>query len=94
VLLTILKLAPSEMAGHFYVMSDEWDGDVYVVVATKGKKIEHWAVAAPRHRALAEVQKQLLPGWRAALSRRLLTRQMISDLKMRNGSIRQLKFEP
>jgi hypothetical protein len=82
------------MAGHFYVMSDEWDGDVYVVVATKGKKTEYWAVAVPRHRALAEVKIQLLPGWRASLSRRQLTRQMISDLKMRNGSIRRLKFEP
>jgi hypothetical protein len=75
-------------------MSDEWDGDVYVVVATKGKKTEYWAAAVPQHRALAEVQIQLLPGWRASLSRRQLTRQMISDLKMRNGSIRQLKFEP
>ena len=75
-------------------MSDEWDGDVYVVAATRRNKTEYWAVAVPQHRALAEVQKQLLPGWRAALSRRLLTRQMISDLKMRNGSIRQLKFEP
>ncbi|MGB7885416.1 MAG: hypothetical protein WBL55_03055, partial [Xanthobacteraceae bacterium] len=27
------------------VMSDEWDGDVYVVAATKGKQIEYWAVA-------------------------------------------------
>jgi hypothetical protein len=30
----------------------------------------------------------------ASLSRRQLTRQMITDLKMRNGSVRQLKFEP
>ncbi|MGA8320401.1 MAG: hypothetical protein WB774_06140 [Xanthobacteraceae bacterium] len=76
------------------VMSDEWDGDVYVVAATKGKQIEYWAVAVPRHRALAEVQSLLQSGWRASLSRRQLTRQMITDLKMRNGSVRQLKFEP
>jgi hypothetical protein len=76
------------------VMSDEWDGDVYVVVATKGKRTEYWAVAAPRHRALAEVQSLLQSGWRASLSRRQLTRQMITDLKMRNGSVRRLKFEP
>ena len=29
--------------------------NVYLVVATKGKKTEYWAVAVPRHRALAEV---------------------------------------
>jgi hypothetical protein len=75
------------MAGHFYVMSDEWDGDVYVVVATKGKKTEYWAVAVPRHRALAEVQKQLLPGWRAALSRRQLTRhERVSARYISTGS--------
>ena len=78
----------------FVVMAEEWDGDVYLVVAIKGKKTEYWAVAVPRHRALAEAQKQLLRGWRAILSGRQLTRQMISDLKMRNGSIRRLKFEP
>jgi hypothetical protein len=75
-------------------MSDEWDGEVYVVAATKGKQIEYWAVAVPRHRALAEVQSLLQSGWRASLSRRQLTRQMITDLKIRDGSIRQLKFEP
>jgi hypothetical protein len=75
-------------------MSDEWDGDVYVVAATKGTKIKYWAAAVPQHRALAEVQRHLQLGWRASLSRRQLTRQMAADLKMRNGSIRQLKFEP
>ena len=57
-------------------MSHEWDGDVYVVVATKGKKTEYWAVAVPQHRAPADVKIQLLPGWRATLSRRQLTRQI------------------
>ncbi|MGB6659538.1 MAG: hypothetical protein WBE90_10705 [Xanthobacteraceae bacterium] len=74
-------------------MSDEWSGDVYVIAATNGRKIEYWAAAVPQHRALAEVQSLLRSGWRASLSRRQLTRQMISDLKMRDGSIRQLKFE-
>jgi hypothetical protein len=75
-------------------MTEEWDGDVYVVVATKGRKTEYWAAAVPQHRALAEVRRILKSGWRASLSRRLLTRQVISDLKMRNGSIHQLKVGP
>jgi hypothetical protein len=75
-------------------MTEEWDGDVHVVVATKERKTEYWAAAVPQHRALAEVGRVLQSGWRASLSGRRLTRQMISDLKMRDGSIGQLKFEP
>jgi hypothetical protein len=76
---------------HTVAMSYGWDGDVYVVAATKGKQTEYWAAAVPRHRALDEVERLLPLGWRAALSRRHLTPEMISDLKMRAGSVRQLK---
>jgi hypothetical protein len=72
-------------------MSYEWHGDVYVVAATKGKRTEYWAAAVPQYRALDEVERLLPFGWRAALSRRHLAPEMISDLKMRAGSVRQLK---
>jgi hypothetical protein len=72
-------------------MSDEWSGDVYVIAATKGKKTVYWAAAVPQHRALDEVRRLLPDGWRATLSRRHMTSEEIADLKMRDGSIRQLE---
>lgn len=87
-------LAPQTERRIFVVMIDEWNGDVYVVATTNGKKTEYWAAAVPQHRVLAEVQTLLRSGWRASLSRRQLTRQMISDLNMRDGSVRQLRFNP
>jgi hypothetical protein len=72
-------------------MSDEWSGDVYVIAATKGRKTAYWAAAVPQHRALDEVQRVLPAGWRATLSRRHLTAKEITNLKMRDGSIRQLE---
>jgi hypothetical protein len=75
-------------------MANEWSGDVYVIVATQGRKTEYWATAVPQHRALDEVQRLLPEGWRAALSRRQLTPEKIAELMMRAGSVRQLKFIP
>ena len=71
-------------------MSNDWSGDVYVVAATKGRKTAYWAAAVPQHRALDEVERLLPDGWRASLSRRHLSFKEIADLKMRDGSIRQL----
>ena len=71
-------------------MSNEWNGDVYVIVATKGRKTAYWAAAVPQHRALDEVQRLLPDGWRAARSRRHLSSDEIADLKMRDGSVRLL----
>ena len=71
-------------------MSNDWSGDVYVVVATKGRKTAYWAAAVPQHRALDEVERLLPDGGRDSLSRRHLSFEEIADLKMRGGSVRQL----
>jgi hypothetical protein len=75
-------------------MSDEWNGEVYVILATNGRRTVYWAAAVPQHRALDEVQRLLPSGWRSALSRRQLSKETITELKMRSGSVRELKVSP
>ena len=43
--------------------------DIYVVVAKKDNTIEYWAAATVREEAVAAVEKELLPGWTATLTR-------------------------
>jgi hypothetical protein len=64
--------------------------DIYVVMAKKGDAVEYWAAAIVREKAVAAVEKELLPGWTAALTRRRLTAQRAAKLKMRPNSVRKL----
>jgi hypothetical protein len=75
-------------------LGNELAADVYVIAATKGSKIQYWAVAAPQYRALAEGQRLLAPGWHATLTSRRLTPKEVAELKMRANSVRELKFIP
>jgi hypothetical protein len=64
--------------------------DIFVVLAKKDKAIEYWAAATIRENAVAAVQKELLPGWTAALTRRRLTTHRATRLKMPPNSVRKL----
>jgi hypothetical protein len=67
----------------FGVMPSTVASDIFVVVAIKDKAIEHWAAATTREKAVAAVEKKLLPGWTATLTRRHLTTHRATRLKMR-----------
>jgi hypothetical protein len=64
--------------------------DIYVVVAKKDTTIEYWAAATVREEAVAAVEKELLPGWTATLTRRHLTTHRATRLKMGRHSVRKL----
>jgi hypothetical protein len=64
--------------------------DIHVVVAKKDNAIEYWAAATVRDEAVAAVEKELLPGWNAMLTRRHLTAHRATRLKMRPNSVRKL----
>jgi hypothetical protein len=64
--------------------------DIYVVIAKKDNAIEYWAAATVRDEAVAAVEKELLPGWAATLTRRHLTAYRATRLKMRPNSVRKL----
>jgi hypothetical protein len=65
--------------------------DIFVVVAKKDSAIEYWAAATIREKAVAAVEKELLPGWTATLTRRRLTTHSATRLlKMRPNSVRKL----
>jgi hypothetical protein len=49
--------------------------DIHVVIAKKDNAIEYWAATTVHDKAVAAVEKQLLPGWTATLTRRYLTAQ-------------------
>jgi hypothetical protein len=56
--------------------------DIHVVIAKKDNAIEYWAAATVRDKAVAAVEKELLPGWTATLTRRHLTSQRATRLQM------------
>jgi hypothetical protein len=64
--------------------------DIYVVVAKNENTIEYWAAATVRENAVAAVEKELLPGWTAMLTRRRLTTHRATRLNMRPNSVRKL----
>ena len=64
--------------------------DIHVVLAKKDKAIEYWAATTVRDKAVAAVEKELLPGWTATLTRRHLTMQRAARLKIRPNSVRKL----
>jgi hypothetical protein len=47
--------------------------DIHVVLAKKDNVVEYWAAATLRDKDVATVEKELLPGWTASLTRRHLT---------------------
>jgi len=63
---------------------------VYVVTATKNGRTEFWAVATPRHRAAAAVQRVLPPGWRIMFLGWQLSPTKVAALKMSANSVRKL----
>jgi hypothetical protein len=64
--------------------------DIHVVLAKKDNVVEYWAAATLRDKDVATVEKELLPGWTASLTRRHLTAQRATRLKMRPNSVRKL----
>ena len=64
--------------------------NICIVMAKKDDAIEYWAAATVREKAVAAVEKQLLPGWTAILTRRHLTAHRATRLKMRPNTVRKL----
>jgi hypothetical protein len=64
--------------------------NIHVVIAKKDNAIEYWAATTVRDKAVAAVEKQLLPGWTATLTRRHLTAQRATRLKMGPNGVRKL----
>jgi len=64
--------------------------DICVVMVKKENAIEYWAAATVSEKAVAAVEKELLPGWTATLTRRRLTSHRATRLKMRPNSVRKL----
>jgi hypothetical protein len=65
-------------------------GGIYVVQATKGERVEHWAAATIRQEAVAAVEKELGAGWTLVLTDRRLTGQQLSQLRLRPNSVQRL----
>jgi hypothetical protein len=75
-------------------MGNEYAGGIYVIQATKDGRIEYWAAAVPRDKAIEAVSEQMAPGWKLVLTERRLTPGKIAALRMRANSVRLLKFVP
>jgi hypothetical protein len=73
-------------------MADEPADGIHVVATSKGNMTVYWAAATEEAEAVATVQQRLPPGWTAVLTERRLTPDEIASLKLRPGSVRQLKF--
>jgi hypothetical protein len=65
-------------------------GGIYVVEAIKDGLTEYWAAATLQENAVAEVVKQLGPGWIVTLTHRPLNNQKLSALKMLPNTVRKL----
>jgi hypothetical protein len=63
---------------------------IYVVQAKKDDVVEYWAAATLPENAIAAVEKILGPGWIVMLTKRRLTGQRLSLLKMLPNTVRKL----
>ncbi len=69
-------------------------GGIYVVEATKDAETEHWAAATPESQAAEAVQNMLPPGWKATLTKKRLTLEQASGLRIKGYGVEKLKFRP
>jgi hypothetical protein len=71
-------------------MRNRVSGGIYVVEAMRNGAVQYWAAATLRQNAVAAVVEKLGPEWVVTLTKRRLTNQRLSILKMRPNTVRKL----
>jgi hypothetical protein len=71
-------------------MRNRVSGGIYVVEAMRNGAVQYWAAATLRQNAVAAVVEKMGPEWVVTLTKRRLTNQRLSILKMRPNTVRKL----
>jgi hypothetical protein len=75
----------------FRLMSNEYAGDIHLVLALKRAKSEIWAAATPQSEAIQAVQERLGRGWKAVrIIETLLTPDRVASFKLRPNGVRKI----
>jgi hypothetical protein len=71
-------------------MRNRVSGGIYVVEAMRNGAVQYWAAATLRQNAVAAVVEKMGPECVVTLTKRRLTNQRLSILKMRPNTVRKL----